>query len=125
MPPFIKFLESLDGIVFIDELKKTERSPTYTSLFITFVNYLSVADLLKLRLLNTYTYYASMDHQDSSVRNKPVKNTDVSFFHKTNFGDMLKYMRRMGNLDSSSSHSIRLHFWEQKLLTADVKALLS
>lgn len=61
IPPFIKFMESFNGIVFIDELRKTERNPQYTSLLITFVNFLSVADLCKLRLLNTYTYYASKE----------------------------------------------------------------
>lgn len=34
-------------------------------------------------------------------------------------------MRRMGNLDVSNSHRIRLHFWEQKLLTPEMQALMA
>ena len=61
IPPFVKFIDSLNGIQFKDELRKTERKPNYTSMLITFINFLTVADICRLRMLNTSTYFASTE----------------------------------------------------------------
>ena len=125
IPPFMKFLYTFNGTYFKDELRKTERNSNYTSLLLTFVNYLSVADVNKLRLLNTTTYFASIDNE-TVRKNKQTKagaiTDDISFFHKVNYEDILKYLRRMGNLEvSMKNNATRLHIWDKKLVSAEFK----
>lgn len=71
-------------------------------MMVTFVNFLTVADMYKLRMLNTATYSATADILDKDLKRSKqagvAKNQVISLFHKQNFQDIIKYLRRIGNL---------------------------
>ena len=67
------------------------RKPNYNpSLVMTFLECLSVFDFMKLKLLNKKTFY-----QNDEMNRK-------SFFSKSNFNLIIKYLSRIGNLSQDS-----------------------
>ena len=54
-------------------------------MMITFIDFLTIPEIVKLKILNSKTY----------------NGTELTIFYKTNYNEILRYLRRLGHLENS------------------------
>ena len=67
-------------------------------MMITFIDFLTIPEIIKLKILNSKTY----------------NGNELTIFYKTNYNEILRYLRRLGHLEncSKASQRLRMNCWE-------------
>ena len=107
VPPLLKFFDNMNGVDFFAEVRRVkynleELSYKYhkPSMMLTFIDFFSISDIVKLRMLNTRTY-----HQNPKM---------FSMFSKKNLFEIFRYLQRVGNLESwnyNNKYKLRQSCW--------------
>lgn len=79
-------------------------------MMVIFMESLSLDEYLRIQMLCSTTYFTTTNSHKGHIQ--------ISLFCPKNQNNIIKHLRRIGNLNSFSklTHRVRRYFWESKLL---------